>query len=433
MTKFLTQFHMSNDSHLFRSRDDLESAGATLGEDGHFHRPAGTGSTLDPGTTEWLPLYEAKLIHQYDHRFATYAPDGSTRDVTPAEHGDPDFFITPRYWVAQSEIDKRLSNTPLDRPWMLTFRDIARATDARTVVCALFPRSGAGNHLLGFNQATVEQVCGFVANLNAFAFDFACRQKVGGTHLNFFLVKQFPVLPPETYTPELLASIVPRVLELTYTAHDMAPFARDLGYEGPPFTWDEDRRAQLRADLDGIYAHLYQLSRDDFAYILDTFPIVASNDIKAHGEYRTKRLCLEAYDRFAPETLRALELRVRAIERTLRSRIVQAAGDDVEALPTGMRLRLQEEFAKRNRDGATPTLRQLLDASYLTSLEKIARADSIWPNLDIQTRSKGEFRDAIADLAAFRNPMAHANDPSEADRTKGETAVRWFEARLGIG
>jgi hypothetical protein len=175
-------------------------------------------------------------------------------------------------------------------------------------------------------------------------------------NLNFYIVKQLPVHPPERYTPELLAYIVPRVLELTYTAWDLAAFADDVWREsssalrdaieaqwqanasatggghagaeppthfaptGPsfpavpyawdhpldrprfphePFMWDDERRAHLRADLDGLYGHLYGLERADLAYILDTFPIVKRKDEAEHGEYRTKRLVLEAYDRLA--------------------------------------------------------------------------------------------------------------------------------------
>jgi hypothetical protein len=140
------------------------------------------------------------------------------------------------------------------------------------------------------------QTVGLLANFNTIVFDFVVRQKLGGVNFSFFIVKQLPVLPPETYTPALLEEITPRVLELVYTAWDLAPFARDLGYQGAPFPWDEERRARLRAELDGLYARLYGLSRDDFADILDQFPIVRRRDEAAFGEYRTKRLCLEAYD-----------------------------------------------------------------------------------------------------------------------------------------
>jgi hypothetical protein len=137
------------------------------------------------------------------------------------------------------------------------------------------------------------------ANLTTFVFDYIARQKAGGINFNFFIVEQLPVLHPSTYDPELMQLIVPRVLELDYTAWDIQPFARDCGYNGPPFAWDEERRACLRAELDGCFAHLYGLNRDDFAYILDTFPIVRRNDEARWGEFRTKRLVLEAYDGMA--------------------------------------------------------------------------------------------------------------------------------------
>src|SRR4051794_27136969 len=105
----------------------------------------------------------------------------------------------------------------------------------------------------------------------------------------------------------------------------MAPFARDFGYDGPPFGWDDERRATLRAELDGIYAHLYGLSRDDFAYILDTFPIVRDKDVKGFGEFRTKRLCLEAYDAESTDRRIALDREIEAIELTLRRMLVDEA------------------------------------------------------------------------------------------------------------
>ncbi|HMY00973.1 MAG TPA: hypothetical protein PKC44_14470, partial [Agitococcus sp.] len=93
------------------------------------------------------------------------------------------------------------------------------------------------------------------------------------------------------------------------TAHDLNPFAEDLGYYGEPFKFDPDRRAILRAELDAYYARLYGLTRDELRYILDpadvmgadypseTFRVLKNNDIKAYGEYRTGRLVLEAWDR----------------------------------------------------------------------------------------------------------------------------------------
>ena len=120
--------------------------------------------------------------------------------------------------------------------------------------------------------------------------------------------QQFPFFHPSAYSSCDLAFIVPRVLELTYTSHSMVPFARDLGYDGPPFAWDEDRRAHLRAELDALYARAYGLTRDELRYILDpadvkgpdypseTFRVLKNNEIANYGEYRTARLVLQAWD-----------------------------------------------------------------------------------------------------------------------------------------
>jgi hypothetical protein len=138
--------------------------------------------------------------------------------------------------------------------------------------------------------------------------DYIARLKVGGTHLTYGYLKQFPVPPPTAFVPLDFAFIVPRVIELTYSSHSMAPFARDLGYVGPPFAWDEMRRAQLRAELDAFYARIYGLTRDELRYILDpadvkgadypseTFRVLRDNEKKKYGEYRTARLVLHAFD-----------------------------------------------------------------------------------------------------------------------------------------
>ncbi len=147
--------------------------------------------------------------------------------------------------------------------------------------------------------------------MNSLPLDWAARLSVGGTNLNFFIIKQLPILPPETYLEEACLGlkyvelIVPRVLELTYTAHDLEPFARDLGYEGPPFIWDDERRHKLKSELDAIYAHMYRLEREDLEWILDapppsaSFPTLKRKEMKEFGEYRTQRYVLAAYDQMA--------------------------------------------------------------------------------------------------------------------------------------
>jgi hypothetical protein len=154
----------------------------------------------------------------------------------------------------------------------------------------------------------VSLIACLVANMSSLVFDLIARQKAGGVHMNFFYVKQFCAIPPSYYGEGHLAFIVPRVLELTYTSHSMASFARDLDYDGPPFAWNDDRRAQLRAELDAWYARAYGLTRDELRYILDpadvkgadypseTFRVLTKNEIAKFGEYRTARLVLAAWD-----------------------------------------------------------------------------------------------------------------------------------------
>lgn len=195
--------------------------------------------------------------------------------------------------------------------WLMGWRDITNATNERTVIASVFARAGVGNNLplMLFSDCTSPTVrAALLGNLCALSLDFVARHKVGGTHLNYFIYKQLPILPPDRYTSAAIDFIVRRVLELTYTAHDLKPWAEDLGFDGPPFAWNPERRAQLRAELDAYYARLYGLTRDELRYILDpadvmgedypseTFRVLKNNEMRDLGEYRTRRLVLEAWD-----------------------------------------------------------------------------------------------------------------------------------------
>nr|WP_246127512.1 hypothetical protein [Amycolatopsis rhizosphaerae] len=294
-------FNMTSDSHLFHKREELERDGWTL-----------TGNVFAKGTARMLPLYEAKMVHHYDHRWATYNEDGSTRDLT--EKQDPNAVVLPRYWVSEEDIPTdrfgkngnriyeagvatRLAVKHWDRGWLVGWRDICRATDERTMINSLFARAAAPDGTL-LMLPTEEPVSGLVGCLSSFVLDFAARQKVGGTHLKFFTVYQLPIASPSVLSVHAIF-IASRVLELSYTAHDIAPFARDLGDTGAPFVWDDERRAIIRAELDALFFHLYGISREDADYILDTFPIVKRKDEAKYGSYRTKELILAEYDRMA--------------------------------------------------------------------------------------------------------------------------------------
>ena len=150
-----------------------------------------------------------------------------------------------------------------------------------------------------------------VAGLNSIVLDFATRTAIGGTDLSYFILKQLPVLPPNAYLEQARSGqtwaelVIPRVLELTYTAWDLQSFAEDLGYNGPPFSWDEERRHRLKCELDAIIAHMYQLDRADLEWILDapepsaSFQGLKRNELQRFREYRTQRYVLQAYDQLA--------------------------------------------------------------------------------------------------------------------------------------
>lgn len=282
--RFSTMFHMSNDSGLFETK------------------PA----------ARLVPLYEAKMIWQFDHRLGTYegTDRSSTHLLSPsaAQYANPRFEVKSWYWVPKHDVDARLGDWK--RRWLLVFRDITNSTNERTAIFALIPRVGYGDQMLVFGDDCLETplVASLVANLNSLVFDYVARQKVGGTHLKKYILYQLPVLPPTAFSPLELKFIAPRVLELVYTAWDLKPFAEDMGYHGEPFRWDEERRALLRAELDAYYARLYGLSRDELRYILDpkevygedfpgeTFRVLKDKEVRQFGEYRTRRLVLEKWD-----------------------------------------------------------------------------------------------------------------------------------------
>ncbi len=197
--------------------------------------------------------------------------------------------------------------------WLQAFRDITNATNERTLVFGNIPAGGTGHTapLIHYENAKVAASALVMANMNSLPLDWAVRLSVGGTHLSFFIIKQLPILPPEAFLetspcgPAYVELIVPRVLELTYTSYELESFARDLGYDGPPFRWNEERRHRLRSELDAIFAHMYGLEREELEWILDapepgvSFPTLKRNETKRFGEYRTRRLVLDAFDRMA--------------------------------------------------------------------------------------------------------------------------------------
>jgi hypothetical protein len=302
--KSATMFHMTNDSGLFHTRQELEEQEGAWPLGGNHFRSSAAG--------DWTPLYEGKMVQAFDHRAASVVvnPENQHRPAQPQpatfeQHKNPDWLPDPQFWIEAA------TSPVASLKYLLGFKDVTAPTNMRSMIAAVIPGTGVGNTLpvvLGDqadSRLSAPDTAMFAANMNAVAFDFVARQKIQGQHLNWYIVEQLPVVPPDRYEAvrfgkKTAAKIVREaVLELTYTAHDMAPFARDMGYVDkagkvkPPFVWDEDRRLKLRAKLDAIYFHLYGVTdRDDVRYIYSTFPIVEREEMAAYGRYRSCELCL---------------------------------------------------------------------------------------------------------------------------------------------
>jgi hypothetical protein len=292
---YCTMFHMTNDSGLFKRRDELEAQGWYPVGMNHWKK----------GEAEAVPLYEGKMVQMYDHRAASVVmnTDNLHRPAqqeasTAEQHEDLNFLPTSQFWVTTDEVRKQYTGS-----WVLAFKEITAPTNMRSMISCIVPGVGFGNKLpLWLPESGAEQDYAriaplLVANFNSFVFDFVVRQKLQGQTLNLFIVEQLPLIRPEQFESssghQSIADFVRgEVLRLSYTAHDLAPFARDLGYDGKPFKWDEDDRRHRLARLDALFFNLYSINRDDAAYILDTFPIVREHDEKAHGRYLTKELIL---------------------------------------------------------------------------------------------------------------------------------------------
>ena len=309
--KYTRMFDMSNDSHLFRKREELEE------QEGAY--PVG-GNRFSSPSGDWVPLYEGKMVQIYNHRYASVrinpkniSGQGVAEKTTLATFQDPAFVPHPRYWVNTMHVPEDGRGS-----WRIGFNDVCNTNNARSLIACVVPDAGFGNTLpiLSLKEGGADlDLALLVANLCALVYDYVARQKIQSRHLNKYILEQLPIVPLDRFNsvyfgPKTAGEIVREaVLELTYTSHDMAPFARDMGYVDemgevkPPFTWNEGRRLILRSRLDAVFFHLYGVTdRDDIRYIYSTFPIVERKEKASYGGvYRSCELCLAWMNALAAE------------------------------------------------------------------------------------------------------------------------------------
>ncbi len=227
-----------------------------------------------------LPLYEAKMIHQFDHRWATYEADSTVRDVTLTEKQDPGFVALPRYWVREEVVRDRLDHR-WDPDWLLGWRDICRSTDERTMIASKFPYAAVG-HTIPLALSSSAELALLQCLWSSFVFDYVARQKVGGTHMTYSYLTQLTTALPTTCPP--------------WPGGQPAWFTSRANFLQKPQSWATDMRQDLRAELDAAWFHVFGVTREEVDYVMESFPIVKRKDIAAFGSYRTKELIIQVYD-----------------------------------------------------------------------------------------------------------------------------------------
>ncbi len=312
-SNFLIMFRSDDSSDLYRTIEQLSAIEPS---------PESFPRLLIEETT-YVPVWESKLLHQFDHRFSTFSSlslnhrkRGFSVEVNNLEK-ESSWIAIPRYWVPKSSVKKVLQTRGWNHEWTIGYRDITNATNERTAIASVLPEGGAAQPLNLFLPESSLHACVWIAVMNSFVFDYIARQRIGGVHLNITTCRQLPMIAPCNLTEEQKKFILDRVLELSFTSPALTPFAKECGFDGPPFPWNEKRRFLLRCELDAALFHFYIGSKNDsnqqpefltkyfptprdvVDYIMETFPIVKRKDEDHFGDYRTKNTILAIYDGMA--------------------------------------------------------------------------------------------------------------------------------------
>jgi hypothetical protein len=298
--KFLTMFHMANDSHLFKSKEELEKDGFVL---------VGNLFINKENNFQFLPLYEGKMLQLFDHRAASVIVNSSNimrqglpEKTTEAQHKDITFVPMPRYWVSKKLTLKTIPEG-YHSDWFFGFKNVTSTTNERTFIGGVFPVTAVGHSMpiILFEKSVPSEFRSLlIANMSSRVFDYISRQKVGGVNLTFFIINQLPIILPSKYPKKASEQIKQIMLELVYTSDDISPFASSLGYNGPPFIWSSERRSELIAQLEAIYGILYGLEREEFDYMFECFWSTKRQETEEYGEYKSKIMALQYYEAYLP-------------------------------------------------------------------------------------------------------------------------------------
>lgn len=292
--KFATLFNSSNAKaagQLLRG-SVLEDLGFTLQQDKRYLHIDGRIA---------LPVYEGQMANRWDHRARTY--EGFTgKDrygrkphipwVTDEQHSDPDFEVEPRYWMHEDIAKKRIAEVLPDEHVMIAFRDIGRPwTDRRIVRACLYPGYPATDALQMLVTSRTRALS-FIAVYNSMVFDFLTRLHMPGGNLNLWIPSQCAA-PLPSQVPELAAAIAGK-LSVTSTS-----VARIMSLD--VCRWDSAERERLDAQCDALIARSYRLLASEYEVVLNHFSLLDRIETRTLGEYRSKRLRMEAFEQMGDQ------------------------------------------------------------------------------------------------------------------------------------
>jgi hypothetical protein len=249
-----------------------------------------------------LPVYESKLFHQFDHRYANFDEadeaainSGNTIITDISKKQDVDYSITPRYFASEAVADSKNEKWGWQYNWYFAYRVISSSTNERTSIASIIPKSIVSYSAYLIFMDSIDEILMHIANMNTFVYDFAVRAKI---NMNFppVILQQSPRIFANNISSELFQEIKARVISLVYTSYDLESFADDVGYSGKPFIWDENIRFTTKCELNSIFAHIYHIDKEELDYILESFSTVKRKDIDKYGTYRTKDTILQLYD-----------------------------------------------------------------------------------------------------------------------------------------
>jgi hypothetical protein len=294
-------FDQSSDAELFHTAEQLKSDG--------FKRD---GSLWKKRKQVFLPLYEAKMLQMFDHRAASVIVDeskwmrqGQTDQTSLVQHQNPEFSVEPRWWVNENEVHRVLGDRDTTR--IIAFKNVTSPTNERTMIAAFIPFSGVVHSaplIFTGTDINARLTACLLGDLNSFAYDYICRQKIGGVNLSYFIIEQIPTFPPDFYKQRcpwdkkqmLEKCISERVLKLTCTSNDTIPLAEAASFKPEVHKWNPAERLDLMAELDAAFFLLYAIERNDVEYILSTFTGVRKEQQDLLGGSTTFDRILKYYD-----------------------------------------------------------------------------------------------------------------------------------------